>query len=95
MTMTIEPIVASTDAGTISAVLCPTNWAPTTQAAIMNNGGSRKKLTQKTTITIQGSDDAWINHANGKAHVYLSDDTTATVSSMVRISYTIQIRGHR
>lgn len=95
MTMTLEPIVANTTAGTISAVLCPSNWAPADQATIMHNGGTRKKVTQKLVCTIQGADNDWINHANSKAKLYVSDDSAVVINTMIRVSYTIQVRGRR
>lgn len=95
MTLTIEPIVASTAAGTISGVLCPSQWGPRDQATIINNGGTRKKVTQKLVLTMQGSDDQWINHANSKAWIYLCDDTATSITCMAKVSYTIQVRGKR
>lgn len=70
-TMTLRPVVSTTDSGTYTAVLCPSNWAPNNAQEIMNLGGTTKLLSQPMTLSIKASDDEWVNHANGKARLYV------------------------
>lgn len=94
-TLTVEPVVSSTEVGTYAVLFAPGPWSPSYKATILNMGGTEKRITQKMTVSLQGSDDDWINHANGKARIYYTDSTDTKTVLMAKMSYTIQVRGHR